>query len=310
MHSNTIHIVNMQPMMSWPLYSIRPLHSKPDAPILHIVTNPSALTHFVQFLDTRPDGGAALALLKFWLDADSFRAAAAAEPLISSRRSSALSKSISLDDTALRRPSAHESSARRPLTDDEKSHARRTERRRFQTTLATDAVRIFRKYLSGRAAHPVEVPATVLARISLALGAVDADDGDDRSVCGPGEPIDECRRDIDGGPDDDCGKTTGKGTRDPRLSEPTAAGTASAPLATIFAAAQRHAIAALEHGHLDAFVESAFYARHCIDVLTGDQLHIADILHCQSALFYLAEFLEQDGRRQVLEFWMAAVHFR
>lgn len=270
----------------------------------------------MQFLDTRPDGGVALDLLKFWLDADSFRAAAVAQPPATSRRPSALCKSQSLDEPALQRlPSGHDSSAQRPLTDDEKTHARRTERRRFQTTLATDAVRIFRKYLSGRAEHPVDVPATVLARISLALGAV-GDVGEEVSSgsCVPDEHV---AAGVDEDAVDDCCKTTNQSAPRAGPSDPSAlntaaqaAVTAAAPLATIFAAAQRHAIAALEHGQLDAFVESAFYARHCIDVLTGDALRIEDILHCQSALFYLAEFLEQDGRRQVLEFWMAAVHFR
>lgn len=319
--------------------------------ILHIVNNKNALSYFVQFLDTRD----ALALIKFWLDADSFRIAAAAElsrtnslpgtPLLidhhhqqshpsghTPRYASRplLSKSVSLDafnatsvrcsydedsmrletgsqctigslddlaeddepptlpdsrcassisasDRFTPVSNAHSEEvpvedeatiARRPLTDDEKSHlqlnlrASTKPRNCFQTSLASDAVRIYKKYLTTKSLHSIEIPATHLSAIALALGSTD--------------------------------ESTATDCED---------------IQNIFIAAQAHVLETLQRTQLDDFLQSSFYAKYCVDVLTGERLRIEDILYSDAALFYLMEFLEQDAQRHILEFWVAAANF-
>lgn len=52
---------------------------------------------------------------------------------------------------------------------------------------------------------------------------------------------------------------------------------------------------------------------HCkyqITILTGSEVLISDILYNESALFYFMEFLENEGAKGMLEFWMAANNFK
>lgn len=312
--------------------------------ILHIVTNKNALSYFVQFLDTRDS----LALIKFWLDADSFRIAAAAElsrnnslpetPLLYEKQTTLwhvplrhskplLSKSISLDafnatsvrcsydEDSLRLetssqctigsledlaedvehhvigsrcnssasdrctpvsnatseevPSEDAQHLGRPLTDDEKAaqmmlilKPSETKRNCFQTSLASDAVRIYKKYLTNKSAHSIEIPATHLSAIALALGSTDE-----------------------------------------------SATTDSDEIQNIFIDAQSYVLDTLERTQLDEFLQSSFYAKYCVDVLTSERLGIEDILYSDAALFFLMEFLEQDSQRHLLEFWVAAGNF-
>lgn len=98
--------------------------------------------------------------------------------------------------------------------------------------------------------------------------------------------------------------TTGLGRSD----EPTAAGITA--IATIFVEAQHYVLNQLEADYLDAFLESSFYHCHCMETLTGDAVHVADILYNEAALFYFMEFVEQDHRREYFDFWISAVNFR
>lgn len=142
----------------------------------------------------------------------------------------------------------------------------KTRRTCFQSSLASDAIRIFKKYLTSKSPHHIEMPATVLANISLALGA---------------------NSDID---IESC--------------------TDSPEIGQLFVEAQAFVLQSLERDHLNEFIESSFYCKYCVDILTGDSLKIQDVLSCDSALFYFMEFLEQESQRHYLDFWLAAINFR
>lgn len=168
----------------------------------------------------------------------------------------------------------------RPLTDDEKSQLceqkqqnlkqqqqiesqEKEQRKRtcFKSSLASDAIRIFKKYLTAKSQHYVDVPVTILSTISLSLCSAD-----------------------------DVESTTS--------------------INELFVEAQTFILDYLERMYLNQFIESSFYCKYCVDVLTDKSLRIQDILYSESALFYFMEFLEQENQRQYLDFWMAAINFK
>jgi A-kinase anchor protein 10 len=173
------------------------------------------------------------------------------------------------------------------LTDDEKSKiceknrnknedsecdtksANDQESRKFQPMIFEDALRIYRKYLIIDSSYPVELPATILAKLSLAL----------------------CGSDLESEVD---------------LNN----------LWRAFEEAQKYVFDVMDKEYLVDFLESSFYCKYTIDVLTNENLCLAEILHSESALFYFMEFLEQDkqnGKQNYLEFckfFFAATNFR
>lgn len=66
----------------------------------------------------------------------------------------------------------------------------------------------------------------------------------------------------------------------------------------------------IEKNHFNDFVNSPFYIKAQIDILTSGSLNLSDILHNETILFYFTEFLEQESCRVLLEFLMAIMHFR
>lgn len=44
--------------------------------------------------------------------------------------------------------------------------------------------------------------------------------------------------------------------------------------------------------------------------MTSSKVFISDILYNDTAMFYFMEFLEQEGCTSLVEFWIAAHHFR
>lgn len=66
----------------------------------------------------------------------------------------------------------------------------------------------------------------------------------------------------------------------------------------------------MENNHYNDFINSPFYIRAQIDILTSGSLNLKDILHNETVLFYFTEFLEQESCRVLLEFLMAVMHFR
>lgn len=58
------------------------------------------------------------------------------------------------------------------------------------------------------------------------------------------------------------------------------------------------------------FLNSPFYVKAQIDILTSGSLNLGDILYNNTLLFYFTEYLEQESCRLLLEFLMAIMHFR
>lgn len=58
------------------------------------------------------------------------------------------------------------------------------------------------------------------------------------------------------------------------------------------------------------FVNSSFYIKAQIDILTCSSLNLKDILYNETLLFYFTEYLEQESCSHLLEFLMAVMHFR
>uniref|UniRef100_A0A182YGX5 RGS domain-containing protein n=1 Tax=Anopheles stephensi TaxID=30069 RepID=A0A182YGX5_ANOST len=79
---------------------------------------------------------------------------------------------------------------------------------------------------------------------------------------------------------------------------------------SIFNEAQNHLLEILEQTYLNPFLESSFYCKYTLEVLTSDNLTLRDILGSEMALFYFMEHLEQQGKRHYLEFYVGAVHFK
>lgn len=158
------------------------------------------------------------------------------------------------------------------LTDDEKSkiceNKKITEKTEFESnkkttkfhsTIATDAIRIFKKYLTTNSINFVDVSACCLSDISLAL----------------------------------CTNQDSKNIS-----------------ANCFDEAQKQIFLRLENDFLNDFLESIFYSKFTVDILSNDQINLNDILFSETALFYFMEFLEQENKRIMLEFWVSAKHFK
>lgn len=323
--------------------------------IQSIVADKNYLSYFIQFLDSRK----ALPLIKFWLDAESFRIAAELcnEPNELTHTDEEFNDPVSMDAFHIKHNNFDQRSdcaslssnfsvisdriysegvvgqdqksiissdndksdynsmtdirdlscdMDKPLTDDEKSqlfeqniklrkesHAKQTtqqhnmvdkycddvkddnsanksciknipikSKKYFQSSLASDAIRIFKKYLStSKSVNFIDIPATILSAISLAL----------------------------------CSNSS---TTD------------GFSVASIFTDAQNYILDRLDKVYLNSFIESSFYCKYCVDILTGDKLKISDILHCEALLFYFMEFLEQENDRLYLDFWIAATNFK
>ncbi|XP_065155945.1 A-kinase anchor protein 10, mitochondrial [Atheta coriaria] len=80
--------------------------------------------------------------------------------------------------------------------------------------------------------------------------------------------------------------------------------------ADCFKTVQEQMFNLMEKEFFDAFVQSDYFCKHQIDVLTSGHVVLEDILYNETALFYFMEFLEQENRRYLLEFWLAATNFQ
>lgn len=132
----------------------------------------------------------------------------------------------------------------------------------FQSSIASDAIRIFKNYLTTKSPHYIEVPATIVNEISLALCSASINDDSYR------------------------------------------------PIAGLFSDAQLYVLDHIEKEYLNQFIDSSFYCKYCVDILTGEYLKIQDILCCEAALFYFMEFLEQEHNREYLDFWISATNLK
>ena len=79
--------------------------------------------------------------------------------------------------------------------------------------------------------------------------------------------------------------------------------------ADCFSAAQEKVVEVLELEYFPDFLKSEYHAKHQVDVLTGGQVYLADILYNDTALAHFMEFMETMGKRHIIEFWMTATNF-
>ncbi|TDH04703.1 hypothetical protein EPR50_G00135540 [Perca flavescens] len=77
-----------------------------------------------------------------------------------------------------------------------------------------------------------------------------------------------------------------------------------------FVIAQSVVFTILEQQHFSEFLRSHHFCKYQIEVLTSGSVFLADILFCESALFYFSEFMEKEEAMNVLQFWLAADNFQ
>ncbi|XP_048583112.1 A-kinase anchor protein 10, mitochondrial [Nematostella vectensis] len=77
-----------------------------------------------------------------------------------------------------------------------------------------------------------------------------------------------------------------------------------------FVPAQKFAFRVMERMYFPAFSQSSWYCKHQIDMLTSGSVFLSDIMYNEHAVFYFMEFLEQEGVRHMLEFWLTADNFQ
>ncbi|XP_061660060.1 A-kinase anchor protein 10, mitochondrial isoform X1 [Syngnathoides biaculeatus] len=77
-----------------------------------------------------------------------------------------------------------------------------------------------------------------------------------------------------------------------------------------FVVAQSVVFAILEQQHFIEFLRSHHFCKYQIEVLTSGSVFLADILFCESALFYFSEYMEKEEAMNVLQFWLAADNFQ
>ncbi|MBN3308308.1 AKA10 protein, partial [Amia calva] len=77
-----------------------------------------------------------------------------------------------------------------------------------------------------------------------------------------------------------------------------------------FVVAQSAVFNYLEQQHFSEFLRSHHFCKYQIEVLTSGTVFLADILFCESALFYFSEYMEKEEAVNVLQFWLAADNFQ
>ncbi|KAF4019607.1 hypothetical protein G4228_011342 [Cervus hanglu yarkandensis] len=77
-----------------------------------------------------------------------------------------------------------------------------------------------------------------------------------------------------------------------------------------FVSAQSIVFSAMEHEHFSEFLRSHHFRKYQIEVLTSGTVYLADILFCESALFYFSEYMEKEDAVNILQFWLAADNFQ
>uniref|UniRef100_A0A6Q2ZDL4 RGS domain-containing protein n=1 Tax=Esox lucius TaxID=8010 RepID=A0A6Q2ZDL4_ESOLU len=77
-----------------------------------------------------------------------------------------------------------------------------------------------------------------------------------------------------------------------------------------FVNAQSVVFSIMEQQHFSEFLRSHHFCKYQIEVLTSGSVFLADILFCESALFYFSEYMEKEEAVNVLQFWLAADNFQ
>uniref|UniRef100_A0A6Q2XC13 RGS domain-containing protein n=1 Tax=Esox lucius TaxID=8010 RepID=A0A6Q2XC13_ESOLU len=235
-----------------------------------------AMPYYMQFQEAR----GADHLVRFWLEAESFRSTSWSRVRTHSLNSVKLSSlaepastPVSPDPstpTEMDLPSVPRPASARPLTpspQDTNSHrtpfklqstnALKELSDKLMKSIERDAVNIFTKYVSPDAARPI--PITEQIRNDIVA-----------KICGE-----------DGMVDPNC-----------------------------FVNAQSVVFSIMEQQHFSEFLRSHHFCKYQIEVLTSGSVFLADILFCESALFYFSEYMEKEEAVNVLQFWLAADNFQ
>ncbi|XP_047665442.1 A-kinase anchor protein 10, mitochondrial isoform X2 [Tachysurus fulvidraco] len=77
-----------------------------------------------------------------------------------------------------------------------------------------------------------------------------------------------------------------------------------------FVTAQSVVLTIMEQQHFSEFLRSHYFCKYQIEVLTSGSVFLADIMFCESALFYFSEYMEKEEAVNILQFWMAADNFQ
>uniref|UniRef100_A0A8C8DNF6 A kinase (PRKA) anchor protein 10 n=1 Tax=Oryzias sinensis TaxID=183150 RepID=A0A8C8DNF6_9TELE len=77
-----------------------------------------------------------------------------------------------------------------------------------------------------------------------------------------------------------------------------------------FVIAQSVVLSILEQQHFSGFLWSHHFCKYQIEVLTSGSVFLADILFSESALFYFSEYMEKEEAMNILQFWLAADNFQ
>ncbi|XP_060768936.1 A-kinase anchor protein 10, mitochondrial isoform X1 [Neoarius graeffei] len=77
-----------------------------------------------------------------------------------------------------------------------------------------------------------------------------------------------------------------------------------------FVIAQSVVFTIMEQQHFSEFLRSHYFCKYQIEVLTSGTVFLADIMFCESALFYFSEYMEKEEAVNILQFWLAADNFQ
>uniref|UniRef100_A0A672KB40 A-kinase anchoring protein 10 n=1 Tax=Sinocyclocheilus grahami TaxID=75366 RepID=A0A672KB40_SINGR len=252
-------------------YQVQETRSRLSKTVDQILRDNVAMPYFIQFMETR----SAEHLVRFWLEAESFRSTSWSRVRAHSLNSVKQS-TLAEPAAALESPDSPDSpdDPSRPSTldegDEEDTFSSRTSSRphtpsqstsglsdKLMKSIERDAVNIFTKYISPDAARPI--PITEQIRNDIVA-----------KICGE-----------DGQVDPNC-----------------------------FVIAQSVVFSIIEQQHFSEFLWSHYFCKYQIEVLTSGSVFLADILFCESALFYFSEYMEKEDAMNVLQFWLAAENFQ
>uniref|UniRef100_UPI00398E9E26 A-kinase anchor protein 10, mitochondrial isoform X2 n=2 Tax=Pristiophorus japonicus TaxID=55135 RepID=UPI00398E9E26 len=77
-----------------------------------------------------------------------------------------------------------------------------------------------------------------------------------------------------------------------------------------FVSAQAVVYVMMENEHFTEFLRSHHFCKYQIEVLTSGTVYLADILFNESALFYFSEYMEKEEAVNILQFWLVADNFQ
>ena len=240
-----------------------------------VLHDPPALAYFIQYLEARD----AVQLVKFWLDVESFRSSAAAvisTPFVPSTQEPL---NISIIESSQSRVPEH--------------------------------IRATESFDSGLGKHDTDLDPELELSASELNSSV---------LSSPGQKISRAESILKTRTEDavniyrryiapDCSRPLHLPTEfKAEIVERICAETGQVS-ADCFTAAQEKVVEILELEYFPDFLKSEYHAKHQVDVLTGGQVYLADILYNDTALAHFMEFMETMGKRHIVEFWMTANNF-